>query len=234
MLKVRGLEAGYGDVQVLWGVDLEVAEGEIVALVGSNGAGKTTLLKSLISSISPQRGEILLDGQPIQNLPTDRIIRKGVVYVPEGRRLFAGMTVEENLLMGAYCQRDKNTVDRGLERVYGYFPVLRERRKQLAGQLSGGEQQMCAIGRGLMAQPRLMLLDELSLGLAPVFVDHLMEVVEEIHREGVSLLIVEQDVQLALDIADRGYVLEGGRVILADNAPALAASEKVKVAYLGV
>ena len=234
MLAVRGLEAGYGEVQVLWGVDLAVGEGEIVALVGSNGAGKTTLLRCLSGLLRPLRGTVHFHGGPISELPSNELVRRGLVHVPDGRRLFPGMTVRDNLLMGAYLRPDRRDILRDLDYVYSLFPVLRDRQQQLAGTLSGGEQQMCALGRGLMSRPRLLLIDELSLGLAPVVVERLVPVIREIHRQGISVLLVEQDAQTALEMAERAYVLEHGSVAMAGTGRELLANAHVRKAYLGL
>jgi branched-chain amino acid transport system ATP-binding protein len=234
LLDVRGVEAGYGEVQVLWGVDLTVAEGEIVALVGSNGAGKTTLLRCLSGLLRASRGTIHFHGQATVGLGTEALVRRGLLLVPEGRRLFAGMSVRDNLLMGAYLQPDREAIRGDLERVYGLFPVLHDRQGQLAGTLSGGEQQMCALARGLMARPRLLLIDEMSLGLAPVALERLVPAIREIHRQGISILLVEQDAQTALEMAGRAYVLEHGAVALRGTGAELLANEHVRRAYLGL
>jgi branched-chain amino acid transport system ATP-binding protein len=234
MLEARSIQAGYGEVQVLWGVDLAVGAGQIVALVGSNGAGKTTLLRCLSGVLRPLAGAVHFDGQPVTDLPSDDLVRRGLVHVPEGRRLFAGMTVRDNLLMGAYLQRDRRQILQDLDRAFALFPVLHERQRQLAGTLSGGEQQMCALARGLMCRPRLLLVDELSLGLAPVVVERLVPVLREIHQQGISILLVEQDAQTALELAEQAYVLEHGMVALRGTGPELLANEHVRRAYLGL
>ncbi len=234
MLEARRIQAGYGEVQVLWGVDLVVGTGQIVALVGSNGAGKTTLLRCLSGLLRPLAGAVHFDGEAVTDLPSDDLVRRGLVHVPEGRRLFAGMTVRDNLLMGAYLQRDRRQILQDLDRVFALFPVLHERQRQLAGTLSGGEQQMCALGRGLMCRPRLLLVDELSLGLAPVVVERLVPVLREIHQQGISILLVEQDAQTALELAEQAYVLEHGAVALRGTGPELLANEHVRRAYLGL
>ncbi len=232
MLSVEGLEAGYGDVQVLWGVSLRVERGEVVALLGSNGAGKTTTLRAISGLLRPTSGRITFDGVDITGKPAHEIVRLGVSMVPEGRRLFPKMTVYENLRMGAYLVGG-DVRDR-LEMVYSLFPILRERRDQLAGTLSGGEQQMLAIGRGLMSSPRLLMLDEPSLGLAPKIVQEVLRAVQQIREEGVTVLLVEQNVQQALSIADRGYVIETGRIVLEGTGGELLENEHVKTAYLGL
>jgi branched-chain amino acid transport system ATP-binding protein len=234
MLEARSIQAGYGEVQVLWGVDLEVGAGQIVALVGSNGAGKTTLLRCLSGVLRPLAGAVHFDGEAVTDLPSDDLVRRGLVHVPEGRRLFAGMTVRDNLLMGAYLQRDRRQILQDLDRVFALFPVLHERQRQLAGTLSGGEQQMCALARGLMCRPRLLLVDELSLGLAPVVVERLVPVLREIHQQGISILLVEQDAQTALELAEQAYVLEHGMVALRGTGTELLANEHVRRAYLGL
>jgi branched-chain amino acid transport system ATP-binding protein len=233
LLKVEGLQAGYGEVPVLREIALEINRGEIVALVGSNGAGKSTLLRAL-SRILASRGRIEFAGRALDKMTADQVFALGLVQVPEGRQLFDQMSVEENLFMGAYCRSDKQKIAADLERVYKLFPRLEERRRQLAGSLSGGEQQMCTIARGLMAAPQLMMVDEMSLGLAPVVVDLLLEVLAEIRKEGVTVLLVEQDIFSAFHIADRGYVLETGKIVRAGSAKELAEDPEVRKAYLGL
>lgn len=237
LLRMRNVNAGYGDTQVLWDVSLELGRGEVVALVGANGAGKSTLLAVLSGLVRAQSGEIILNGHDITRMPAERIVRLGMAHVPQGRRLFSGLSVEVNLRLGAYTNRAGSpaAVASDLERVYTLLPKLRERREQLAGLLSGGEQQMVAIGRGLMARPDVLLMDELSLGLAPSIVDDLLAAIDTIHREeGIAFLLVEQDVQIALERADRGYVLENGRIALSGPARDLLNSEAVRTAYLGI
>ncbi len=234
LLRVENLNAGYGDMQVLWDVSLEVKEGEIVALVGSNGAGKTTFFRAITGLIKPYSGKVIYQGKDITGTPAEKTVSLGIAMAPEGRHLFAGMTVEENLLMGAFHRKDREQVKKDLEWVYKIFPVLKERKKQLAGDMSGGEQQMCAIGRALMANPKLLLIDELSLGLAPVIVDVLINVVKDIRDMGKTVLIVEQDVQVALEIADRGYVIETGRITYHGEAKKLLEMDEIKQAYLGI
>jgi branched-chain amino acid transport system ATP-binding protein len=233
LLDVQALAAGYGAVQVLWNVALRADQGEIVAIIGNNGAGKTTTLHALVGLVRPWRGEVRLAGRSVGGLAPPEIAALGLVLVPQGRRLFGGMTVEENLLMGAYLRRDPGVAGT-LEEVYRLFPVLRERRRQLAGTLSGGEQQMCAIGRGLMARPRLLCIDELSLGLAPVVATELVRVLVRIRSEGTSVLLVEQDVENALAVADRAYVMEGGRIVLSGAASRVREDPGVRTAYLGL
>ncbi len=234
LLTVTRLQAGYGDVQVLWDVSLEVGHNEIVCLVGSNGAGKTTLLRTLSGLIPAQDGDMRFDGHGIENSSTAELVEAGIAHVPEGRRLFAGLSVHENLLLGAYRRVDgRAAVQRDLQRVYGLFPRLAERRYQDASTLSGGEQQMCAIARGLMAAPRLLLIDELSLGLAPKIVQELVQTLRKINTDGTSLLIVEQDVSTAFDLAHRGYVLDQGRTVAEGATAVLRNDPVVRTAYLG-
>ena len=233
LLRVEGLRAGYGELPVLRDVALEVYEAEIVALVGSNGAGKTTLLRAL-SGILPWRGRVTFEGASLQGATPDAIFGRGLVHIPEGRQLFDRMTVQDNLLMGAYRRNDYRLIWEDLERIYMELPRLRERRKQLAGTLSGGEQQMCAMARALMARPRLMMVDEMSLGLAPVIVEQLMEVLGRILKQGVTVLLVEQDVHLALSIADRCYMLETGSVVRSARAAELINDPEVRRTYLGL
>ncbi|MBU6492105.1 MAG: ABC transporter ATP-binding protein [Burkholderiales bacterium] len=233
LLKVEGLSAGYGAMPVLRNLDLTVARGEIVAMVGSNGAGKTTLLR-VLSRMLGSTGKIELDGQDLGGLTPDQAFALGLVQVPEGRQLFDQMSVEENLLMGAYRRSDKAGIAATLEHVYELFPRMRERRQQRAGSMSGGEQQMCAMGRALMAQPKLLMVDEMSLGLAPVIVDQLLDVLSEIRKQGVTVLLVEQDVFAALQVADRGYVLELGEITRMGSAKELTEDPEVKRAYLGI
>jgi branched-chain amino acid transport system ATP-binding protein len=232
VLEIRGLSAGYGDVPILDGIDLAVSAGEIVALVGSNGAGKTTLLRA-VSRVIAATGVLRFAGEDVLALRPEALFARGLVQVPEGRQLFGRMSVAENLLMGAYRRRDRAGVAASLAQVYDLFPVLSERRGQMAGSLSGGEQQMCAIGRALMAAPKLLMIDEMSLGLAPIVVDRLLDVLVTIRGQGVPILMVEQDVFAALSIADRGYVLEHGRIVKAAPAAALKHDPDLQRAYLG-
>lgn len=233
MLAIKDLTVGYGETKVLWDINLEIAEGEVVALIGVNGAGKTTLLKTMMGLLPPWSGSISYRGQEISRLETHAIVKLGINLTPQGRLLFTGMTVEENLLMGAYLRRDPD-IKQDLKHIYDLFPRLGERRRQRAGTLSGGEQQMCALGRSLMSRPSLLLLDEMSLGLAPIVVEMLLDLVVEIRREGTTVLLVEQDVEEALLRADRGYVLEGGRMEMSGPASDLLANENLRVAYLGL
>ncbi|MBN9077225.1 MAG: branched-chain amino acid ABC transporter ATP-binding protein [Rhizobiales bacterium 65-79] len=233
LLKVSGLGAGYGGMPVLHEVSLEVHPAEIVAMVGSNGAGKTTMLRAL-SRVIPATGHIEFKGRDLVPITPDEAFGAGLVQVPEGRQLFDRMTVEDNLLMGAYRRSDKAGIAEDLERMYGLFPRLGERRRQLAGSMSGGEQQMCAMARALMARPVLLMIDEMSLGLAPVVVEQLMQVLAKIRDEGVTVLLVEQDVHIALSGADRGYVMETGRIVQEGAAKDLIDDPEVRRAYLGL
>ncbi len=234
MLEIRGLNAGYGEVEILRDVSLSVEAGQIVTLVGSNGAGKSTLLNAICGILTPRSGSVRLDGTEITGWSCEAIVACGVTQVPEGRRLFPRMSVRENLLIGAYRRRDAAGIQRDLTWMYELFPVLGDRARQQAGSLSGGEQQMCAIARGLMARPRLLLLDELSLGLAPIIVDGLVEVVRKVHQEGTAIFVVEQDVATAFDLARVGYVLENGRIVLSGPTADLRANPHVRKAYLGM
>jgi len=237
LLKLENVHAGYGEIPVLWDINLEVDEREIVALIGSNGAGKSTLLTVISGLLKPYKGQISFRNQPITKLSPKARVRMGIIQIPEGRQLFAGMTVRENLMMGAYARprSDKQAVRDDLEWVLNLFPELKDRQSQLAGTLSGGERQMCAIGRGLMGSPQLLLIDELSLGLAPVIVDRLMRVIEEVFQQRqVSMLLVEQDVQIGLELSTRGYCLETGHIALEGTCEYLQANEHIQRAYLGI
>jgi branched-chain amino acid transport system ATP-binding protein len=235
LLQISGLQAGYGDVQVLWGIDLAVQAGEIACVVGSNGAGKTTLLRTVSGMVRPRAGTMSFAGEPLTGASCEAILRAGIAHVPEGRRLFRGMSVRDNLLIGAYLRRDlKADIERDLEYVYTLFPILKDRQKQDASTLSGGEQQMCAIGRGLMSRPTLLMIDELSLGLAPRAVEKLSESLLEINRTGLSILLVEQDVFTAFELAHSGVVIETGRVAFAGPSSILADDPRVRSAYMGV
>jgi len=235
MLQVHHLRSGYGVVQVLWDITMDVAQGEITALIGSNGMGKTTLMRTLAGNIPPMGGQIFYRKQEITHLPQTLRVRNGISMIPEGRQLYSGMTVEDNLDMGAYTRDDKPEVRKNLEWIYSIFPTLQERRKQLAGTLSGGEAQMCAIGRGLMANPQLLLLDELSLGLAPVVVEMLVKIITKVHQEKeMTILLVDQDVQTALDISKKTYVLDNGRVTMGKESSLLRNDPEIKKAYLGL
>ncbi len=234
LLEVDAIDVFYGDVQVLYGLSLEVREGEIVTLLGSNGAGKTTTLRAISGLRPPRRGDVRFRGRSLAGVPAARRADLGIALVPEGRELWAQLTVRENLELGAYGARARRRAARNLERVLALFPRLAERRRQLAGSLSGGEQQMCAIGRALMSEPSLLMLDEPSLGLAPVVVEQVMSVVAELHRGGTTVLLVEQNLTQALAIADRGTVIETGRVRLEGPSAALAANPEIRAAYLGL
>lgn len=233
LLVVNGLGAGYGGMPALRNVSLEVRRAEIVALIGSNGAGKTTLLKA-VSRVIPCTGTITFIDHDLTPMTPDEVFGTGLVQVPEGRQLFDRMTVEDNLLMGAYRRNDQTAVASDLDRIYGLFPRLGERRTQLAGSMSGGEQQMCAMARGLMARPKLLMIDEMSLGLAPVVVEQLIDVLETIRSEGVTVLLVEQDIHLALSAADRGYVMDTGSITRSGSARDLISDPAVREAYLGI
>jgi len=233
LLKVEGLQVAYGGIQAVKGIDLEIRSGELVALIGANGAGKTTSLKTLCGLLRPAAGHITYAGEDISHLPAHGFAERGLVLVPEGRGVFSRMSVHENLQMGAYCRNDKHAIATDIERVYALFPRLQERHKQLAGTLSGGEQQMVAIARAMMTRPRLLLLDEPSMGLAPLIVQKIFEIIRQIASEGVTILLVEQNARLALKTAQRGYVMESGYITCADSAEALLADPKVQRAYLG-
>jgi branched-chain amino acid transport system ATP-binding protein len=234
LLRVEALVVAYGNVTALWGVSFDVGEGEIVALVGGNGAGKTTTLKTVSGLVRPRAGEVFLRGEALTRTPAPAIVERGVVHVPEGRKLFPEMTVRDNLLLGGFHRAARPHQAERIERVFGIFPRLRERADQLAGTLSGGEQQMVAIGRGLMAGPRVLMLDEPSLGLAPIMVEEMFRVIEEINRQGVTVLLVEQNTEHALAVAHRGFVLESGRVVLSGTGRELLAHPRVREAYLGL
>jgi branched-chain amino acid transport system ATP-binding protein len=233
VLELDGVDVAYGSIQALRGVSLGVSAGELVTLIGANGAGKTTTIRSISGLLRPTAGSIRFEGSPIHTVPPEAIVARGIVQVPEGRRIFPELTVEENLRVGAYLVRDRARVAQGFERVYALFPRLRERRGQLGSTLSGGEQQMLAFGRALMAGPRLLLLDEPSLGLAPLLVEEVARVVTELKRGGITMLLVEQNARLALTLADRGYVLETGRIVLSDTSDRLLANPEVQRSYLG-
>jgi len=233
LLEVRDLQTSYGAIQALKGVSLDVAAGEIVALIGRNGAGKSTLLNTISGLLRPRSGTVRLEGRPLEGVPADLIVDRGITQVPEGRKIFGILTVEENLDMGAFLCRDASEVAARKERAFGLFPRLRERRTQLGGTLSGGEQQMLAIGRALMMAPRLLLMDEPSLGLAPTLVRAIFQVIREINAAGTAVLLVEQNARMALRVAQRGYVMDTGRVVLTGAARDLLDDEEVKRAYLG-
>ncbi|MBK3496647.1 ABC transporter ATP-binding protein [Viridibacillus sp. YIM B01967] len=233
MLKVNDINVFYGNIQALKGVSLEVNEGEVVTLIGANGAGKSTLLKTLSGLLKPKKGTIEYVGSSIAGKQAQSIVKAGISHVPEGRRVFANMTVEENLELGAYLRKDKDGIAKDLQRVFELFPRLLERRKQLSGTLSGGEQQMLAMGRAIMAKPKLLLLDEPSMGLAPLMVKTIFSIIREINKEGTTILLVEQNAHMALSVADRAYVIETGRIVLSGTAKELQETEEVKAAYLG-
>ena len=233
LLRLEDLHAAYGPVAALRGLDLAVAPGELVCLIGANGAGKTSTLRAISGLLPPARGRIVFDGREIQRAAPARILEAGIAHCPEGRRVFPYLTVDDNLRMGAYVRRDRRAIAEDVERVCAHFPILAERRRQLAGTLSGGEQQMLAIGRALMARPRLILFDEPSLGLAPTVVETTFEIIADIRRRGTTVLMVEQNAYLALRMADRGYVMETGRIVLAGPAAELLADDHVRRAYLG-
>ena len=233
MLKVRGLKVSYGGINAVKGVDLDVAEGELVTLIGANGAGKTTTLKALAGLLRPAAGRIHYNGIDITARPAFELVRQGLALVPEGRGVFGRLTVEENLAMGAYSRHDRARITSDFDRVYGLLPRLAERRRQHGGTLSGGEQQMLAIGRALMSRPRMLLLDEPSMGLAPLMVQTIFETIRAITAEGVTLLLVEQNAKLALETCHRGYVMESGLIALADGASRLLTNPQVRQAYLG-
>jgi branched-chain amino acid transport system ATP-binding protein len=235
IVELQGLRAGYGEIQVLWGIDMAVRRGEITALIGSNGAGKTTLMRALSGLIPMQGGYYFSEGRDLTGDTAAEILAHGIVHVPEGRRLFGAMSVEDNLLMGAYSRKvSRGELSRDLDRVYVTFPKLRERRNQAAATLSGGEQQMCAIGRGLMSAPRLLMIDELSLGLSPLLVEQLVAALRALNAEGMSILLVEQDVTTALDICHSAYVMDMGRIVRSGLGTELLADPIVREAYLGV
>jgi len=233
MLRVEGLRVSYGAVEAVKGLDLEVRPGEIVALIGANGAGKSTTLMAISGATAPSGGTIRFRGTAIEGRAASEIVRLGIAHVPEGRRIFKRLTVLENLQVGAYTRRDRREVEASLDRIFGYFPTLSDRRRQLGCTLSGGEQQMLAIGRALMASPALLLLDEPSLGLAPLMVERIFEIIRSIHRSGTTMLLVEQNARTALGLADRAYVVETGRIVLHGPASALLDDPKVRTAYLG-
>jgi branched-chain amino acid transport system ATP-binding protein len=233
ILEIDDIHTYYGSIHALKGISLTVNEGEIVTLLGANGAGKTTTLRSINGLNRPRDGKITFQGRDITGTPAHEIVKRGIAQSPEGRRLFPRMSVTENLEMGAFQRSDKSELKADMEHVFQLFPRLQERRNQKAGTMSGGEQQMCAIGRALMARPKLLLLDEPSLGLAPIFVERIFEIIRQINAEGTSILLVEQNALMALDAADRGYVLETGTIVLADDAASLKTNEQVRKTYLG-
>ena len=233
MLKLSDIHTFYGKIEALKGINIHVEKGEIVCLIGANGAGKTTTLLTISGIVRPKTGKIIFNDEDITALAPDKIVKLGVVHVPEGRRIFPELTVEENLILGAYTKKDKNKIKNDLEQVFFLFPILKERYKQLAGTMSGGEQQMLAIARGLMSEPKILLLDEPSLGLAPKIVEKIFEIITEINSQGTSILLVEQNANMALQISSRGYVIETGKITLEGSSKELLNNENVKKAYLG-
>ncbi len=233
MLEIKDLHVHYGAIHALKGISLTVDDGELVSLIGANGAGKTTTLHTISGLLTASSGEVLLDGENIQKIPANTIIQKGMAHVPEGRHVFARMTVEENLRMGAYIIRDQKRIADNLEKVYGHFPRLKERRRQLAGTLSGGEQQMLATGRALMTDPKILLMDEPSMGLSPILVKEIFSIIQTLHESGITILLVEQNAKMALGVSDRAYVLETGKISMEGSAAELAADDRVRKAYLG-
>ena len=233
MLEIKDLHVFYGAIHALKGISLTVADGELVSLIGANGAGKTTTLHAISGLLPAASGSILLDGTDLQKVPANTIIGLGMAHVPEGRHVFARMTVEENLRMGAYILRDQKRISENLERVYGHFPRLKERRRQLAGTLSGGEQQMLSTGRALMTDPKIVLMDEPSMGLSPLLVKEIFSIIQELHKSGITILLVEQNAKMALAVSDRAYVLETGTISMGGPAAELAADDRVRKAYLG-
>lgn len=233
MLKIENLEFYYGFIHAIKGVSFEVKQGEIIALIGSNGAGKTTILHNITGLLSPQSGSIIFEGRDISKIPAHKILSMGMAHVPEGRRIFQQLTVYENLKLGAYIMKDKKQIEKNLEYVYAHFPRLKERKNQVAGTLSGGEQQMLAMGRALMSNPKIILMDEPSMGLSPILVSEIFQIIKEVSEDGTTVLLVEQNAKKALAIADRAYVLETGKIALSGKASDLLNDESVKKAYLG-
>ncbi len=233
MLEVKDMEVYYGMIQAIKGISFEVNEGEVIALIGANGAGKTTILHTVTGLLSPKRGTVLFEGKDITKIPAHKIVSLGMAHVPEGRRVFAELSVYENLKMGAYTRKDKAEIDATLAMVYERFPRLEERKNQLAGTLSGGEQQMLAMGRALMSHPKIILMDEPSMGLSPILVNQIFDIIEEVSKGGTTVLLVEQNAKKALSIADRAYVLETGTIVLDGDAKALMDDDSIKKAYLG-
>ncbi|MCU0494517.1 MAG: ABC transporter ATP-binding protein [Chloroflexaceae bacterium] len=234
LLELRDVHSYYGNIHALKGISITVEQGEVVTLIGSNGAGKSTTLRTISGLLSPRQGQVLLNGKRIDHTPAHDIVKLGISQSPEGRRIFPKLTVLENLEMGAFGRNDKEGIQHDTERVYGLFPRLKERMTQKGGTLSGGEQQMLAIGRALMARPKVLLLDEPSMGLAPVLVEQIFNIIRDINQQGTTILLVEQNALMALDVAHRGYVIQTGKIVLSDDAKALAENETVQKAYLGV
>ncbi len=233
MLEIKDIEVYYGVIQAIKGISFEVNEGEVIALIGANGAGKTTTLQTITGLISPKKGQIFFEGQDITRVPAHKIVTMGMAHVPEGRRVFAQLSVLDNLKLGAYTRKDKEEIEETLIRVYKRFPRLEERKNQIAGTLSGGEQQMLAMGRALMSHPKIILMDEPSMGLSPIFVNEIFDIIKEVSKGGTTVLLVEQNAKKALSIADRGYVLETGHIVLEGDAKELLNNDQVKKAYLG-
>ncbi len=233
MLEVKDLQVYYGMIQAIKGISFEVNQGEVIALIGANGAGKTTILHTVTGLIAPKAGSIVFEGQDITKIPAHKIVSMGMAHVPEGRRVFAQLSVYDNLKMGAYTRKDKNEIEESLEMVYKRFPRLEERKNQMAGTLSGGEQQMLAMGRALMSKPKIILMDEPSMGLSPIFVNEIFDIIQEVSASGTTVLLVEQNAKKALSIADRAYVLETGNIALEGDAKVLMNDDSIKKAYLG-
>ena len=233
MLEIKDIEVYYGMIQAIKGISFEVNEGEVIALIGANGAGKTTTLHTITGLLSPKKGSVTFEGKDITKVPAHKIVSLGIAHVPEGRRVFAELTVYENLKMGAYTRKDKDEIEKTLEMVYKRFPRLEERKNQLAGTLSGGEQQMLAMGRALMSHPKIIVMDEPSMGLSPILVNEIFDIIQEVSKGGTTVLLVEQNAKKALSIADRAYVLETGRIVLEGDAKVLMNDDSIKKAYLG-
>jgi len=233
MLEIKDIEVFYGMIQAIKGISFEVNEGEVIALIGANGAGKTTILHTITGLLSPKKGTVMFEGKDITKVPAHKIVSLGMAHVPEGRRVFAELTVYENLKMGAYTRKDKAEITETLEMVYKRFPRLKERKNQLAGTLSGGEQQMLAMGRALMSHPKIIVMDEPSMGLSPIFVNEIFDIIQEVSKGGTTVLLVEQNAKKALSIADRAYVLETGKIVLEGDAKELMNDDSIKKAYLG-
>ncbi len=233
MLEIKDLEVYYGMIQAIKGVSFDVNEGEVIALIGANGAGKTTILHTITGLLNAKKGSVWFEGKDITKVPAHKIVSMGMAHVPEGRRVFANLTVLQNLKMGAYTRKDKNEIDQTLENIYKRFPRLKERQNQLAGTLSGGEQQMLAMGRALMSHPKIILMDEPSMGLSPIFVNEIFDIIKSVSAGGTTVLLVEQNAKKALSIADRAYVLETGKIVLSGKASDLLNNDSIKKAYLG-